>query len=287
MSSEGGCYQYVRRGYSGSNSTQRDLRYGNLDNHFLQRLHAPAPVNLAHRGARSHAPENTLVAFSRALEHGADGIELDIRLCGSQDWVVFHDFRLNRTTNGRGYVRTKPLYEIRRLDAGIKFGPPFHRQLIPTLTEVLEMARGEVLLNIEIKAVPAVKERSVAHLIDMLYRFDAERRCLISSFNPVILRRLARLDSSIPRGLLLTGSVLSRSTGASLRRITKVNSIHLHTRVVDARLAMKIKAMGLFVLVWGANTPEAMQRMIDTGVDGIITDEPLALSKILERGFRP
>ncbi|NUO83193.1 glycerophosphodiester phosphodiesterase [candidate division KSB1 bacterium] len=250
---------------------------------LLQRLRKDAPLNFAHRGARNHAPENTLAAFERALAHGADGIELDIRLCKTGEWVVLHDATLKRTTNGRGYVRRAPIEKIRRLDAGRYFGEQFRDEPVPTLAEVLKQTHGRCLLNVEIKALPTLPERNLQELIELLHRYHAARRCIISSFNPIVLRRFERLDAHIPTGLLLTANLSRQSPKRLLHKFTNVRAIHLHTRVMTRKIFDQIKALGLFVMVWGADTPPRMREMIDLGVDGIITDEPLELSKILGR----
>ena len=138
-------------------------------------------MNFAHRGARNHAPENTLAAFEQALLEGADGIELDIRLCKTGEWVVLHDATLKRTTNGRGYVRRTPLETLRRLDAGVHFGEEFRGEPVPTLAEVLKQMHGRCLFNIEIKALPTLQERHIDALIQLLHRQHAARRCIISS----------------------------------------------------------------------------------------------------------
>ncbi len=254
-----------------------------MEKSFLERLQESAPLNLAHRGARNVAPENTLAAFERALAQGADGLEFDVRLCKTGEWVVFHDATLNRTTNGRGYVRVRPLEDLRRLNAGAWFGPRFFKEKIPTLSEVLELAAGRGLFNIEIKAMGAVQQRPLASLIETLHRHHAGRRCIISSFNPLVLRRVARLDAQLPTGLLLTGNLLSNGPKATFRKFTGVQALHLHARVLSPRLIERIRALGLHLLVWGADTAPAMKRMIAFGVDGIITDDPLTLHRILKR----
>ncbi len=256
-----------------------------MEKTFLERLQETAPLNFAHRGARNVAPENTLAAFERALTHGADGLELDIRLCKTNDWIVLHDAKLNRTTNGRGYARTKGLDELRHLNAGGWFGARFAKEKVPTLNEALELARGRCLLNIEIKAVGAVQEKSLADLITALYRHHAERRCIISSFNPLVLRRVSRLDARLPTGLLLTGNLLSNGPKAAFRKLTGVQALHLHARVLSPRLVERVRALGLYLLVWGADTAPAMKRVIHFGVDGIITDDPLTLHRILRRNI--
>jgi len=259
------------------------LRSAHLDKSFLECLQAPAPLNFAHRGARNVAPENTLAAFERALAQGADGLELDIRLCKTEEWIVLHDAKLNRTTNGRGYARTRTLAELRRLNAGGWFGTRFAKEKIPTLKEVLALAEGRCLLNIEIKAVTAVHRRHLECLIDTIYRHRAERRCIISSFNPLVLRRVSRLNGQLPTGLLLTGNLLSNGPKATFRKLTGVQALHLHARVLSPRLVARVRALGFYLLVWGADTAAAMKRMIHIGVDGIITDDPLTLNKILRR----
>lgn len=242
-------------------------------------------MNFAHRGARIYAPENTFSAFERALAHGADGLELDIRVCKTGEWVVLHDATLKRTTNGRGYVRRTPLEKILRLDAGRYFSEKFRGEPVPTLAEVLRHTASRCLLNIEIKALPTLHERHLVTLIELLHSHRAEQNCIISSFNPIVLRRFEQLDSRIPTALLLTANLSRQSPKSLLQKFTNVVAIHLHTTVMTPRMYEKIKALGLFVMVWGADTAPLMREMIALGVDGIITDDPLELSKILGRPY--
>src|SRR5213075_2825191 len=106
----------------------------------------------AHRGASRKAPENTLAAFSRAIDDGADGIELDVRLTADGEIVVFHDSRLNRTTDGSGKIERCTLDELKRLSAGSWFHPVFGGESIPTLDQALELVRRRVGVNIELKS---------------------------------------------------------------------------------------------------------------------------------------
>lgn len=248
---------------------------------FLHRLRHEGPLNFAHRGARTFAPENTRAAFEQALAHGAHGIEFDVRVCKTGEWVVMHDATLGRTTDGRGYVRRASLEKIRSLDAGRYFSERFREERVPTLAEVLKLTHERCLLNIEIKALPTLAERYLADLIQLLQRQHASRRCIISSFNPIVLRRFARLAPRIPTGLLFTAGLSRQSPKQLLQRFTNVTAIHMHTRVMTPRMFDALKALGLHVMVWGADTPAQMRAMISLGVDGIITDEPLELSKIL------
>ncbi|MDH7569578.1 MAG: glycerophosphodiester phosphodiesterase family protein, partial [Armatimonadota bacterium] len=110
------------------------------------------PVIVAHRGASGAAPENTLAAFRRALELGVPMLELDVHRSADGTIVVLHDATVDRTTDGSGAVAQMTLNEIRRLDAGVKKGPQFAGERIPTLAEVCALARGRAFLFVEVKA---------------------------------------------------------------------------------------------------------------------------------------
>src|SRR3972149_9393656 len=105
---------------------------------------------IAHRGFSGQAPENTLASFKKARELGSDMIELDVRFSKDGHMVVMHDDTLDRTTNGRGKVADYTLKELKQLDAGSWFAPQFSDERIPNLNEVLELAKGKILVNIEI-----------------------------------------------------------------------------------------------------------------------------------------
>ncbi len=240
-------------------------------------------LNFAHRGASEMAPENTLAAFELAAQQGADGIELDIRLCRTGEWVVIHDSRLNRTTDGRGFVRAKTLEDLRGFDAGSSFHPRFAAERIPTLAEVLDWARGRVLLNIEIKSLARVETRAEWRLLNLLRRHRVQRQCLLSSFNPIVLRRLARLDSGIPTGLLLNVKWFRRRAEKALFHSMNLQAIHLSRRLARPRLLERLRETGLGILVWNVNDPPGFHKLLDYGVDGIITDVPHLLTDILQR----
>ena len=125
-------------------------------------------LNIAHRGASALAPENTIAAFERAVELGADVIELDLHMSQDGELVVIHDDTLDRTTDGSGPVHHRSLGELMRLDAGRWFGEGFAGQRIPRLDEVLDRFAGKVPLALEIKAgstfFPGIEEKVVSAL---------------------------------------------------------------------------------------------------------------------------
>jgi len=249
----------------------------------MEKLFNGRTLNFAHRGASLLAPENTLAAFELAAQQGADGIELDIRLCRTGEWVVIHDTRVNRTTNGRGFVRAKSLDELRRLDAGSAFHFKFVNERIPTLAEVLDWARGRVWLNIEIKSLARAQERAELRLLNLLRRHGVRRQCLLSSFNPIVLRRLARLDPGIPAGLLLNVKWFRRSAEKSLIRLMNLRAVHISRRLARPRFLNRLRKTGLGIFVWDVNHPADLRKLVDYGVDGIITDVPHLLKNILQR----
>jgi glycerophosphoryl diester phosphodiesterase len=267
-------------------------------------------LNLAHRGVCREAPENTLAAFRLAEAQGADGIELDVRLCRSGELMVIHDARLNRTTNGRGYVRTKTLEQLRKLDAGSHFDERFAHEPLPTLDEVLRWSQGRMRVNIEIKSMARASTGIEAAVVDMLHRRRMAPQCLISSFNPLVLRRIARLDRRIATALLIDRRLsplrflsiftkraplrfpyppTQRDGGGDMRRselpLSRLSGIttglNIHSALANERFVEKCKSAGLRVMVWGAHQREELERLAQLDVDGIITDAPLLLKSIL------
>jgi len=268
-------------------------------------------LNLAHRGVSREAPENTLAAFRLAEAHGADGIELDVRMCRSGELVVIHDARVNRTTNGRGYVRTKTLEQLRTLDAGSYFDERFAHEPLPTLDEVLRWSHGRMRVNIEIKSMARAKAGIEAAVVAMLHRRRVAHHCLVSSFNPLVLRRIMRLDKRIATALLIDRrlsplrflnlftkrarlripySFTERDGGGEIRRnelplsrLSGVTGLNIHVALANEKFIQKCKSAGLRVMVWGMTSSEELERLARLDVDGIITDDPFLLRKILGR----
>ncbi len=144
----------------------------------------PLPLVIAHRGDRTNAPENTISAFKRALELGADGIELDVRLTKDGQLVVFHDRCLERTSNGVGPVNHCTQQEVLALDAGSWFGPEFKGEHPPTLDEVFESLPTDFLINVEMKVIMKGM-RLIAHKTAEIVRRHARwDSTLVASFNP-------------------------------------------------------------------------------------------------------
>lgn len=162
---------------------------------------------MAHRGWSSLAPENTLAAIQLAVkENWINSIELDVQLTKDQVPVVTHDFRLERTTNGAGFVKDLTLEQIRQFDAGSWFAPQFEGEKIPTLEEVLQLCKAQKRLNLELKTAgnlyPSLSDKVVRLVTDM----QMEKEVIITSFDHERVKRVRELTTEIETGLIIEGN---------------------------------------------------------------------------------
>ena len=257
------------------------------------------PLFFAHRGGSALAPENTLPAYERGLALGADGLELDIHYTRDGEIVVFHDDTLERTTNGSGPISALTLDEIRRLDAGYHFTPdggatyPWRGQAVrvPTLAEVFERF-PDVRINIEIKVGDEEGDRRFARL---LRDRGWEERAMVGAFDDTTLARFRAVSegrvatsasASEVRAFLL--HVLFRAT-RRLRpayQALQVPEIHRGIRVVSPTSIRLACELGLDTHVWTVDSDADMERLLDWGVDGLMTDRPDTLAAIYQaRGW--
>jgi len=250
--------------------------------------------NIAHRGASAAAPPNTLAAFEKAIELGADGIEFDVHLSADGVPVVIHDFTVDATTDGSGRVAEMTLVQLKQLDAGSTFDPAFAGERIPTLEEVLETVGSRLLLNIELKTTSLRDnglERAVIAQIEQHsggcgQRWRQTAACsndvLLSSFNPFSLRRAKRIAPHIPVGLLYAPDLPLPLRYAWLAPMVHHEARHPEHRMVDTHYMAWARRRGYRVNTWTVDDPDEMRRLIGLGVDSIITNIPDTLSSIIE-----
>ena len=252
------------------------------------------PTNFAHRGASLIAPENTLEAFRLAARSGAGGLELDIHMTSDGRIVVIHDDSVDRTTEGEGCVRHMTLPEIQSLDAGYRFTSdggntyPYRGQgvQVPELGQVLREFPGHKV-NIDIKeAQPSVE----VALLETIENAGAGDRVLVVSGMPAVVKRVRELSEN------------SISTGASrqeIRDFYRLSRLHLEflvhppydalqvpveygrRKVVTPRLVNAAHDRGVRVDVWTIDEPGEMHRLLDLGVDVIMTNRPEVLEGVL------
>lgn len=218
---------------------------------------------LAHRGARGHAPENTLAAFDKALELGAKWIELDVQLHDGALWV-FHDQRLERCTDGKGWLVDHTAAALRQLDAG-------GGQKIPLLQEVLEHLRGRVGLNIELKSGDGTAAAVATALRAALASGWKPEQFLVSSFHLPELREFKRRLPEVPLGVLLCGVPLDLAAAASQLGAQVVS---LDRDFADPGLIADAQSRDMKVFVFTVNEREDIARFRAAGVDGVFTDFP-------------
>ena len=234
----------------------------------------PYPIVFAHRGASAHAPENTLAAFELAVEQGADGIELDVKLSADGQVVVIHDATVERTTGARGRVKDMTLDELRSLDAGSFFSDKFKGEKIPTLAEVFEAVGRRTFVNVELTNYNTRRDHLVESVCILVKKFGMQKRVLFSSFLPSNLSNARRYLPEVPTGLLALNGLLgawARSFGFAFG---KHDALHPHLRDATQR-----------VHVWTVNDAADMRRLFKWGVDAIFTDDPqLAVGVRGEKG---
>jgi glycerophosphoryl diester phosphodiesterase len=241
------------------------------------------PLVIAHRGYSAKCPENTLAAFEAAVIAGAAMMEMDVALTRDRHPVVIHDDSVDRTTDGTGGVSALTLAELRKLDAGSWFDPRFAGQRIPTLAAVLDLTRGRIQVNIEIKASAFEPQKPgdavERQVLDAIRRFSMVDDVVVSSFEPRILERLSAAAGPLPRLALLTETPFSR---ADLNRCRAISAWSLnpdHSRVSRV-MTETLHREGIRVLAFTVNDRKTAASLLDLGVDGFFTDDPVGLSGI-------
>jgi len=238
------------------------------------------PRVIAHRGASKLAPENTMPAFRKALELGADGIELDVQMSSDGFLVVIHDEKLDRTSNGKGLVRDRTLAELKSLDFGSWFSEDFRDEKIPVLEDVLCLLSGwDGLLNIEIKNGPVFYpgiERAVA---DAVKKYRMTYRTIISSFNHYSLVEIRKYEPEIKTAPLYMAGIYkpweyARSIGAT--------AIHPLFYNVVPEVMEGCKQNNIMVHPFTVDQPDQIQQVAAAGADGIITNVPDIALKIVK-----
>ena len=231
---------------------------------------------LGHRGASADAPENTLTAFRLALAQGADGVELDARLCGSGEVVVFHDETLERLAGRPGRVVDTPWSTLRTLEVGTSTG----RSRIPLLQEVLEELPRTAFINVELKADSGWLNLAV-RVAGLLVQGGHQAHVVVSSFEALCLLALAVCAPSLPRGYLLEPGPPARRAAGPLALFAGRDAVHPSERELTLERVHFWHAQGREVAVWTVDEPARARTLASWGVDSIITNRPGALRAAL------
>ena len=248
------------------------------------------PLNIAHRGASGLRPENTLVAFEKAIEIGVDRIEMDLRQTLDGVVIVLHDKTIKRTTNGWGSARKMSLTRIQRYSAGSWFHYDYSNVKVPTFRQVLELVNGRTTLLLEIKDGSPYHHGIERNVIDLINEYNAQDWCIVQSFNDKVLknfRSLPGLNSHIQKLFEIVIPVApfiggSQFTYKSLKHYYFAQEVNVNFKNVTPLVVKNVHKMGKKINVWTVNDEYDLRLFVEMGVDGIITDYPDRLKRILE-----
>ena len=231
---------------------------------------------IAHRGYSSQYPENTMLAFKKAVEINADGIELDARLTSDGQVVIMHDSSVDRTTNGSGIVREMTLQDIKALDAGSSFGIAFENEPVPLLEEVFSALGNKTLINVELANYEEIDERSLADLVgDLIVDYHLEESVLISSFRFNNLVYIKDKHPTIPCALLANRGFKGFLARNVLTHSISVDGLHPYYTDTTEALVNREHQCSRAVRVWTVDDVKEIKRLDSIGVDAIFSNDPI------------
>lgn len=243
---------------------------------------------IAHRGACKVAPQNTMPAFEKGLEIGIDGFETDVHLTSDGVPVLCHDYEIEETSNGHGLITSMTLDELRQYDFGSYFDEKFEGTTIPTLEEFLTLCEDDdvEVMNIEIKPSKENDMTVVHKTIEAVKAHGLFDKLLISSFSAKMLLESKKIDKNCKTAFLYSPIdkivVKILFTAARFAKALGLTALHPHYSLVTDKYVAKAHACGIQVNTWTVNKEKDIRRMIKMGVDGIITDYPELVNKIID-----
>jgi len=240
---------------------------------FIEKLSLKEKVVIAHRGASGYTPENTLISFLKAIELNADAVECDVHLSKDNIPIVIHDEELNRTTDGKGYVKDYSLKELKSLNAGYKnrFFDKFKDEKIPTLREVLEVCKNKIGVVIEIKNGPFFYDGIEDKIVNLIKELDMEEQVIISAFDHLTVKRVKKLNKNLVTAVIFSGCPVKPTLDCLL---AYADGLHLEWCYLKPSVVKEAEEDGLFINVWTVNKEEDIRKMFLMNVNGVITDYP-------------
>ena len=235
-----------------------------------------------HRGSKGTHPENTMPSFMEAARVKADGIELDVQLTKDEEVVIIHDDKVDRTTDGKGYVRDYTLSEIKKLNAGYKFKEGKFYAEIPTLDEFLHWFKTtNMICNIELKTYDVSKFTLEKKVLDLVRNYQLEDRIIFSSFNHysiVYLHQWAPEIETAP--LFMEGIYMPWVYAKSIRS----KGIHPHYKVCPEKLVIESQKNGIAVRPFTVNAIKDLERYFRVQTAAVFTDYPEKAKEVYLKG---
>lgn len=236
--------------------------------------------NFAHRGFSGKYPENTMLAFKKAIEAGADGIELDVQLTKDGEVVIIHDETIDRTTNGKGLVVEYTYEELAKFDASYIFIDKYGFNKIPTLREYFELVKDfDIVTNIELKTgineYLGIEEK----VWELIKEYKLEERIIISSFNHFSVMRMKKIAPNLKYGFLSEDWIID---AGKYTYSHGVKCYHPRFNNLIPEVVEELKSYGLEINTWTVNKEEDIKDMINKGIDVVIGNYPDLTKKILD-----
>lgn len=238
-------------------------------------------LNIAHRGFSGKYPENTMLAFRKAIEAGADGIELDVHYTKDGQLVIIHDEEIDRTCDGKGFVCDFTYEELQQFDASAGFRGVYGVNRIPTLREYFELVKPlpKFITNIELKTGINVYPGIEKMVLDMIKEFGLEDRIIISSFNHFSVTRFKALCPEMKCGFLEGDWIIDFGSYA---KKNGVEFVHPRFNTVIEETAKEIADNGIGINTWTVNTEDEVRRLYALGVNAVISNYPDMVKKVME-----
>ena len=231
---------------------------------------------LGHRGEPRLAPENTVASFALVrddLDHGVDGAECDVQMTKDGELVVIHDERVDRTTDGSGWVKDLTLQEIRKLDAGVRFPGPLHHEPIPTMREVFEVFDGtRATLNVELKNSEIPYQGMEERLLELAGRYSLN--VVYSSFNVQSMGVIRKLDAKARTGLLYAPWLVKAPDVVAAAREQGANAIHPFVLNTLDGLIREVHEAGLALAPWTVDLSVLVRHFAASGIETVISNDP-------------
>jgi glycerophosphoryl diester phosphodiesterase len=254
----------------------------------------------AHRGFGDHAPDNSLYAVERALEAGMDGVDVDGQFTRDSELVIYHDLSVDRLTSGTGKVRDKTVEEMLRLDLGTKYDSTIVGANVHTFEDFVRTAKGRGILMVELKVPGSAPTGIEQRAVELIQRYDAHANVVLSSFNPLVLRRLKKLDPRVRTALIFMDTNWNPELLAEIRpedrvdlpwflrqewirrgirKLVKPDLLSINHEV-DERVLDGLIAKGWPVFIWTPDSEADLRRAFGKRPYGVISDQPVRAKEI-------
>jgi len=235
---------------------------------------------IAHRGFSGQAPENTQVAIRRAIDVGADMVEVDVTMTADGHVILLHDETLDRTTDGKGPPTAMTLAEVRALDAGSWFAPDFAGEKIPTLVDALESVKDRILINIEIKS-EAVEHGVVPKVAALIVEHGMVDQVVVSSFSPEALRRMKVTEPAVVTASLFNKKIHTGRDPLEIIQEVGSRGFNISGKRLTAAMVDRCHRRQIPVAVYTINKASVMHRLMAMGVDAVFTDHPDRMREVV------